>query len=179
MHDKNVIRLELRQVQRNIAGVGQCTFRAASIGLEEHLSWHNDHPHRVDHRRFCNELIAGCLQEPELSAAAIDRLPDRARAALRSGVVAACELDATIRRLRGSPLGADERLFAATMWHYQEWTGRMGELIVGFSLAAGNEISRVIESFRPQIHKLESGISNILRSSGLFARLDRTLAISA
>jgi hypothetical protein len=164
---EKVIRIELRRVKRSVVGLGECTFRAASNGVERDLSWHYKQPHRVDYRRFSNELISRCLEEPEPSPAHIDRLSGRTRAGLRAGVVTACELDTQMRGLRGSPLGLDERLFAAMMWHYQEWTVRFGELIVGFGMAAGSELSRVIESFKPQIRKLESGIANILGSSGL------------
>ena len=62
------------------------------------------------------------------------------------------------------------------MWHYQEWAARMGELIVGFGLAASNDLSRIVQSIvRPQLQKVQSGISNILRASGLFSQLNRSL----
>jgi hypothetical protein len=171
---KKVIRLEGESYTRNVAGVGPCVFRGASIGLEEDLAWRYRRPFGVNYRQFSNELISGCLRSPKLSVAELDLLPERARAGLRAGVAEACDLRTSMRGLRGSALGGDERLFAAMMWHYQEWTAEFGKLIFEGSFAAANSIKRFVDGMRPQIRKAESGISNILRSTGLLGRLSRS-----
>lgn len=155
-------------------GLGVRHFRGASIGLERRLASYYKRPTRANHRLFVNELLAGTIT-PKLSSAQVDALPERTRAALRSGVVQACDLERSTRALRGSSLSPDERLFAAMLWHYEEWTARMGELMVGFSFAAMNDLGKAVSSLQPHLRQLSTNAStlasNILRNAGLSERL--------
>lgn len=147
------------------------------------LSEHYERPLRVNYRAFVDQLLAGCIEDPELTPAEISRLPEPVRARLRNLVADECDMSRALHALRGSHVSADERLFAAAMWHYEEWTTRMGELVVGFSLAVSHDVGRiaadvvkpVIQSWQQRQRELfaplRDRLNGILGASGLSTRL--------
>lgn len=172
MAEDNVIHIGSAPSLRVVPGLGQLSFRGASIGLEEELAAHHERPLRVNHRAFVNELISGTVKPP-LTPSQVDALSERSRAALRNGVVGACELRPTLLSLRGSTLSADERLFATMLWHYEEWTAEMAMMAAALGLACAKHVSKAIQSLKPQLNQLAS---NILGASGLGGRVSKMLS---
>lgn len=165
-----VINLDRPDVHRTVPRLGERRFRGASVRLESRLAAHYDRPLQVNYRAFVNELVAGTML-PALTASQVDALPERSRAIVRSGVVEACDLTSTLHALRGSsPLGPDERVFAAMLWHYDGWTARMGEFGARLGLAASKDVAKSASAFKPQFAQLQGRFSNILGAAGLPAQ---------
>jgi hypothetical protein len=109
---RKVIRLEIRRVERRVPGIGPAVFRAPSVTDEMRLAefYTAEAP---DHRAFVNELIAVTLKTPEVNAADVDTWTERARAIARVAVAEAADCTRDYRRLAGSGLNGDERLYRA------------------------------------------------------------------
>lgn len=163
----NVIELSGRIHSVEVRGLGQCTVRGPSLALDMELADDYKRPFSVDYGAFCDRLLAGCLVEPALRPSGIARLPEHARARLRTVVAEQSGTTRDVRALRGSHLSGDERLFAAMFWRYERWTARMGEVILGFGVAAQRELATslapVMQAWRRRQEELLAPLRNITR----------------
>jgi hypothetical protein len=107
-----VIRLEARRVERRVPGIGTAVFRAPSVDDDMRLAQFYD-AEAPDHRAFVNETVAATLESPMVDAADVDLWTERARALARVAVAEAADCRRDYRRLAGSGLTGDERLFRA------------------------------------------------------------------
>jgi hypothetical protein len=159
---QTVISIETTRRVVHIGGLGECRVRGASMALEERLAANCERPLQVSYRHFVNELVAGCVEHPALTACDVDALRAGRRQRLVRAVVASeCDLDQDLRRLRGSCLGPDERVFAAKMWAYQRWMARMAEMVVGFGIAASTELKKLGDAIRPHIREFSDRLGSL------------------
>jgi hypothetical protein len=76
------------------------------------------HPARANASAFVDELLAACLV-PRAHPREVAALPETDRARLRRALVAVCSFDVDWRRLHGSHLTPDERLFTLMLWRHR------------------------------------------------------------
>jgi hypothetical protein len=108
-----------RNVEKHVPGLGDCQIQEPRANLELELAGsYFNRPLRVDYRRFVSEVAARLVATPSLEAPQVDALSERGRASLRVGIAQAAGVYRDYRRLSGSMLSGDERLFAA-MLHRQ------------------------------------------------------------
>lgn len=166
--DHRVIDLGGTSESIEVRGLGACTVRCASMALELELAREYTRPLHTDYRAFSCRLLAGRLVEPQMSPSDIDGLPEHTRARLRTVVAEQCEAITDLRRLRGSHLGPDERLFAAMLWRYERWSARMAEAVIGIGTALRNDLAKAIvpiaKIWRERADELLAPIRNITRS---------------
>src|SRR5215207_1758251 len=137
----------------DVPGLGRCELRPASIRIETDLAGAYQRALTAEYRRFVGELIAGCLVSPALTAAQVDALPTRTRTRLRVMVVAVCGLDSDVRRLRGSHLSADERVFAAMLWRFERFRTQLGKLAPAYKLMPSPRLD--VDVLRPQLSETQ------------------------
>jgi hypothetical protein len=141
--ERNVIKLVRRSLEKTIAG-RRVRFVEPSAGdeagLEEVLA-------SGDERRFVSELIAVCTEEPKVTAAEIDALPERARARARVAVAELFGVEDDYRRLRGS---GDARLCQTMRLRRERLAAQLREMSAEMG---GNVVrmAREAERLRAQI----------------------------
>jgi hypothetical protein len=114
--DKKVVRLEMQRTERSIPGIGMAIFRSP-VDSGERLFARFYAAEAPDHRAFVNEMIAETLEAPEVDAAQVDTWTERARAIARVAIADAAGCALGYRRLAGSGLSGDERLYRAIQAH--------------------------------------------------------------
>lgn len=105
-----------------------------------------------EHRRFVNELIAALLVEPDVDAAVVDALSERARGIARVAAAEVCGCGADYRRLAGGGRTGDERLFVAMRKRYERQIERL------------REVSSVV---RDRVARLGRDVQETVRNSGI------------
>jgi hypothetical protein len=110
--EKRVVRLEMRRVERRIPSVGMAVFRSP-VGRCEGLIARFYAAQTPDHRAFVNEMVAATLEAPAVDPADVDTWTERARAIARVAIADAAGCASDYRRLAGSGLSGDERLYRA------------------------------------------------------------------
>jgi hypothetical protein len=129
---RRVIRLEIRRVERRVPGIGTGTFRALSAGDEMRLAQFYD-AESPDHRAFVNEVVAATLESPEVDAGDVDAWKERARAIARVAVAEAANCMRDYRRLAGSGLSGDERLYRAMRTRHERQLGHLQHTMAAVS----------------------------------------------
>ena len=135
-----VIRLEARRVERRVPGIGTAVFRAPSVGDEMRLAQFYD-AEAPDHRAFVNETVAATLESPVVDAADVDLWTERARAIARVAVAEAAGCRRDYRRLAGSGLSGDERLYRAMRARYERQLEELRSAVA----AASDNVVRLFE----------------------------------
>lgn len=115
-------------VSREIRGLGRVQVEVLSLGIGADLAEeYFGQPTRVNYHRFVSALIARLVSSPELTAAEADRLSSSVRASLRLAIAEAAGVRPTYRRLAGTSLSGDERLFAVLLEEHRLLQQRMAE----------------------------------------------------
>jgi hypothetical protein len=135
-----VIRLEARRVKRRVPGIGAAVFRAPSLDDEVRLAQFYD-AEAPDHRAFVNETVAATLKSPVVDADAVDLWTERARAIARVAVAEAAGCTRDYRRLAGSGLSGDERLYRAMRARHE----RQLEHLQQTKAAVSENVVRLVE----------------------------------
>jgi hypothetical protein len=102
------------EIELSLTGLGPVRVRDGGLFFRRMHAWRR-RPLSTNCRAFANEAMAFSL-EPKPSASAIDRLPEQQRRSLMLAVVRAHGEKRAWRRLAGSFLRPDERLFAVLLW---------------------------------------------------------------
>lgn len=123
-------------------GFESVVVRSVTWTAEHSLASFHRRPSRANAAAFVDELIAACVV-PRLQPRDVAALGDGDRARLRRAVVNACGRGAEWRRLHGSHLVPDERLFAVMLWRWQERESLFEELRVR----------------RPELAKVETSVA--------------------
>jgi len=154
---RKVIRLEIRRVERRVPGVGTALFRAPSIRDEMRLA--EFHTAEVpDHRAFVNQMIAATLASPEVAAADVDAWTERARAIARVAVAEATGCIRYYRRLAGSGLSGDEKLYRAMRTCHERQI---------------EQLRRATASMSENVVRMVEQTGKALLQSGVFEYLER------
>jgi hypothetical protein len=138
--NRKVVRLEIRRVERRVPGLGTAVFRAPSVGDEMRLAPFYD-AEAPNHRAFVNETVATTLESPVVDAANVDTWTERARAIARVAVAEAAGCTRDYRRLAGSGLGGDERLYRATRARHERQLEHLRRTMAGMS----ENVARLVE----------------------------------
>jgi hypothetical protein len=148
---RKVIRLKARRVERRVPSIGTAVFRAPSVGDEMRLAQFYD-AEAPDHRAFVNETVAATLESPVVDAADVDLWTERARAIARVAVAEAAGCRRDYRRLAGSGLSGDERLYRAMRARYERQLEQLRSAVA----AASDNVVRLFE--RTQRAVRQSGV---------------------
>lgn len=165
-------------VGRKIRGLGWVRVEALSLGLSADLArQHFGQPLRVDYRRFVSALIACMVSSPALTAAQADRLPESTRASLRLAIAEAAGVHPSYRRLAGTMLSGDERLFAVLLEAHRRLQRRMVEWAKRLSASISKWVELVLPSIgRPMADRQVELVRAVRPQLGEAARLSREAA---
>lgn len=153
----NVVRLVRRRVERRVPGVGACVFTAPSVAVDMRLA-HYYAADEPDVRSFVNELVAAVAETP-LDEAGVDALSERARGIARVAVAEAAGCDRAYRRLTGSGVSGDERLFRAMRERHEENLERVRDAVG----AMNDNVVRMVQRTRRTL--LQSGALDFFERS--------------
>lgn len=166
------IRIEPDTVERTVPGLGRVVLRGPTMSVERRLSLAYERPVHLSYRRFVNDLIAGCATTP-LSVEEVDALPEFSRARLRNAMAEVAGADRWLRRLRGSHLSGDERLFAAMLWEHREQRRRVRALLTGERQRLAERL-RVVVDATGLVARMEARRKhNLLAAAGLTTSITR------
>jgi hypothetical protein len=156
--NRKVVRLETRRVQRRIPGLGVAVFRELSLSDEMRLAQFFD-AEVPDDRAFVNEAVAASLERPVVDAVDVDAWTERARAIARVAVaeVGGCTL--VYRRLAGSGLSGDERLYRAMRVRHERQLERLRQTMA----AASENVVRLVNSTHEAVRR--SGVLEYIERS--------------
>lgn len=165
-------------VSREIRGLGPVRVEVLSLGISAELvEEYFGQPMRVDYRRFVSEVVARMVSSPELTAAEADRLSESARASLRLAIAEAAGVHLTYRRLTGTMLSGDERLFAVLLEEHRILQQRMIEWGKRLSASIPKWVNSVFPSIGRQMAERQAELMRAARPQlGEAARLSRYTA---
>ncbi len=149
-----------------------------SLGISAELAEeYFGQPMRVDYRRFVSEVVARMVSSPELTAAEADRLSESVRASLRLAIAEAAGVRLTYRRLTGTMLSGDERLFAVLLEEHRLLQQLMVEWGKRLSASIPKWVNSVFPSIGRQMAERQAELMRAARPQlGEAARLSRYTA---
>jgi hypothetical protein len=149
-----------RQATRSVPGLGVVQFRTLSIGISFDLyERYFRQPARVDYRAFVSTLIAEMVISPQLKPDAASQLSERARGSLRLGIADAAGVLPEYRRLTGTMLSADERLFAVLFNAHRCLTERAVAKAKEIGEAVSTNLTNVLGPSLPRVNGLAKQLS--------------------
>jgi hypothetical protein len=137
--------------------LGACTVAPLPFGTELWSVEEFEQPWRTNYWRFASVLIAGALEE-DVTPEQVERLSDHSRARLRRALVTVCELEGDYRRLRGSHLSLDERLYAVFLWRFERFREKTGRLVASGMSAVGRALVPTVESLAGQFQRVARSV---------------------
>jgi hypothetical protein len=165
-------------VSREIRGFGPVRVEVLSLGVSAELAEvYFEQPLRVDYRRFVSVLIARMLNSPELTVAEAERLSGSVRASLRLAIAEAAGVHPTYRRLAGTMLTGDERLFAVLLEEHRRFQQRVVEWARRLSVSIPKWVDSGFPSFGGQMAERQAELMRVVRPQlGEATRLCRQAA---
>jgi len=165
-------------VSREIRGLGRVRVEVLSLGISAELAeGYFGQPMRVDYRRFVSEVFARMVSSPELTVVEADCLSESARASLRLAIAEAAGVRAAYRRLAGTMLSGDERLFAVLLEEHRLLQQRMAEWGKRLSASIPKWVNSVFPSIGGQMAKRQAELLRAARPQlGEAARLSEMVA---
>ena len=159
-------------VSREIRGLGPVRVEVLSLGISAELAEeYFGQPMRVDYRRFVSEVVARMVSSPELTAAEADRLSESVRASLRLAIAEAAGVRLTYRRLTGTMLSGDERLFAVLLEEHR----LLQQLMVEWGKRLSASIPKWVNSVFPSIgRQMAERQAELMRAGPPAARRGRS-----
>jgi hypothetical protein len=113
-------------VEKRVPGIGACEIKSPRVRLDRELARdYFAHSMRANHRRFASEVIAALVSKPSFTPDEVESLEARKRSSLRVGVAEAAGVYPDYRRLSGTGLTGDERLFAAMLYRQRRMRARL------------------------------------------------------